>query len=199
MRPGSEVLSEGDTLGRPAIIVEGWAARVRLFGDGRRQILSFVLPGDIIGLAGRPGARAPSPVVALTQLVLARLPLLRGVFGRDENDPLAQTAHAVLRKEEAYLIQQIVRLGRQSAYERMAHLLLEFQHRLARADPVERDGFHLPLSQEILADAVGLSVVHTNRILQQLRRDNLIETRGSWVRLCDPHALAVLADWAAAI
>jgi hypothetical protein len=75
------------------------------------------------------------------------------------------------------------------------HLLLEFYVRLRAVAMVQGQSFHLPLSQETLSDALGLSVVHTNRILQQLKREQLIETRGAHIVLCDPVRMAELADY----
>jgi len=97
--------------------------------------------------------------------------------------------------EEASLRDQVVRLGRQSAHQRLIHLLLEFHARLMAVGLARERGFHLPLSQEILSDALGLSVVHTNRILQQLKREQLIESRGGNIVLCDLQRMMELVDY----
>src|SRR5262249_10318746 len=85
--------------------------------------------------------------------------------------------------------------GRLTAYERVAHLLLELFHRLRPVGFTQGNRYLLPLTQEMLADALGLSVVHTNRTLQQLRRDRLIELNSSAVNILQPEALAELADY----
>jgi len=101
----------------------------------------------------------------------------------------------MLSLDESFLVNQVVRLGRQSAYERLIHLLLEFHDRLKARDAVEDGSFVMPFTQEVLSDALGLSTVHTNRTLQQLRREHLIETHAATVRLVDPLLLAEISDY----
>jgi CRP-like cAMP-binding protein len=89
-----------------------------------------------------------------------------------------------------------VRLGRQTACGRFAHLMLELSGRLARLGLVSGDSFAMPLTQEVLADALGLSVVHVNRTVQLLRREGLLDIRGGMVSLLQPERLRALASWA---
>jgi CRP-like cAMP-binding protein len=86
-------------------------------------------------------------------------------------------------------------LGRQTAYERLVHLVLEFYGRLQAIGMVDGDSFALPLTQDILADALGLSVVHINRTLQQVRRDRLLDMRGGQVTLRQLDLMRAMADW----
>ncbi len=97
--------------------------------------------------------------------------------------------------DEASLLDHIVRLGRQTAYERMAHLLLELRWRLAEVGLGDERKFPLPLTQEVLADALGLSIVHVNRTLQQLRREGLLEMRAGFVELLKPDVLIATSDF----
>ena len=108
----------------------------------------------------------------------------------------AEAVAAMLHADEINLRDQIVRLGRQTAYERLVHLVLEFHHRLEAIGMVDGDSFSLPLTQEILADALGLSVVHINRTLQQVRRDRLLDMRGGQVTLRQPDLMRAMSDWA---
>ena len=87
-----------------------------------------------------------------------------------------------------------MRLGRQTAYERMAHLLLELHGRLAEIGEARGESFHLPIKQEVLADALGLSLVHVNRTLQQMRRDGLIDMRGAQLTLLNRAVLEAASD-----
>jgi CRP-like cAMP-binding protein len=93
------------------------------------------------------------------------------------------------------LLDHIVRLGRQSAYERTAHLFLELRERLAVVGMIQGDTFVLPLTQDQMAEILGLSVVHVNRTLQQMRRDGLIEIKHAHINLLDLKALMVVADF----
>jgi CRP-like cAMP-binding protein len=101
----------------------------------------------------------------------------------------------ILSLEETFLANQVVRLGRQSAYERMAHLLLGFHDRLDAVGLAQGGAFAMPFTQEVLSDVLGLSTVHTNRTLQQLRREHLIESHGMTMRLMDIKLLAEIADY----
>jgi CRP-like cAMP-binding protein len=97
--------------------------------------------------------------------------------------------------DEIYLLHQIIRIGRQTAYERLVHLLLELNSRCHAAGLSDGFSFDLPLTQEILADSLGLSIVHVNRTLQTLRREQLIEQKSSIVTIKDKEKLALIAEY----
>jgi CRP-like cAMP-binding protein len=96
-------------------------------------------------------------------------------------------------EDQARLIDHMVRLGRLTAVEKLAHFLLEMQRRTAAPDAAGPRGFRLPLTQEAIGDALGLSVVHVNRVLRQLRLDNLIAMREGLVWILEPEKLTALA------
>lgn len=176
--PRRELVTEGRPIVRPLLLLEGWAVRVRLLPDGRRQFISFLLPGDAIGLSGYDGARAPCTVAALTAVMTCPLP--------QATTPALDRALAIGRSlDEAYLVAQIMRLGRLNARERILDLVLELHERLSLAGLAQGDGFELPLTQEALADALGLTSVHINRMVQQLRRSGDLEWIGQRLRLPD--------------
>jgi CRP-like cAMP-binding protein len=193
----SELLAEGQALRNPKIVLAGWAARVRVLSDGRRQILSFVIPGDLYGLSPRPRSFAVSPTVALTPVAFAPLAGIHEAMtnGDGRGIGLAMMGWSNLASEDALLVSHITRLGRQNAYERVAHLFLELYHRLTAIGLAGDQTFPLPLTQEILSDALGLSVVHTNRTLQHLKRDGFIDYHNGTVRLEDLGRLAALVDF----
>ena len=192
---GEELVAEGRTARRPRFVVAGWAAHQRVLSDGRRQIFSFSLPGDGIGVCERPTPPALSSIVALTSLeTVDAEPVLDAAYGgRAPGLARALSISAVL--EQMLQLDHMVRLGRQTAYERVAHFLLELQRRLEQAGLSDGQRFPLPLTQEILADALGLSIVHVNRTLQQLRRERLIELRSGVAILLQPDHLASIADY----
>lgn len=192
---GHELIAEGEPLNRPCLLLEGWAVRQRVLSDGRRQIFSFVLPGDGLGLCARPDGVALHSTFALTPVTLAPMPLLNQRLQTRSKSPLSDAAWNMISLEETFLSNQVMRLGRQSAYERLIHLLLEFHDRLKAKGAVEDGSFVMPFTQEVLSDALGLSTVHTNRILQQLRRERLIQTHAATVRLVDLVLLAEVADY----
>ena len=191
---GEELAAEGGPPGRPRFILSGWACRQRVLPDGRRQIFGFLLPGDGFAL-NRPLAPELTTIVALTALETAdaEQALEAALGGRASG--LARALLAAERAEQGLLLDHMVRLGRQTAYERVAHFLLELQHRLEVAGLGDSQRFPLPLTQEILADALGLSIVHVNRTLQQLRREGLIELRSGVAILLDREQLGKIADY----
>ena len=180
----------------PTAILSGWACRQRLLPDGRRQIVSFLLPGDIVGVMA-PCLPASCAAVALTRVRTVDVtPLYRTVAFASVSQPgLAQALRVQELLNDALLRDQITRLGRQTAYERFGNLILELYQRLLTVG-LARDGqFAFPLTQEMLADALGLSVVHVNRTVQQMRRDGLLELRAGTVIIPELEALRSVADW----
>lgn len=201
--PGAMLQSEGDGLTRPTFILSGWACRQRLLPDGRRQIFSILIPGDAVGFCSDPSPLSSATAVALTKVALGTVEPLSGGSassappGLGTSDPWGFADHMRLSAclEEGLLLDHIVRLGRQTAYERTAHLLLELHWRLALIGRADGRSFSMPLTQEVLADFLGLSIVHVNRTLQQLRRERLIEMSGSNVTLVDAAQLRTISDY----
>jgi CRP-like cAMP-binding protein len=191
---GEELVIEGGLAGRPRFILSGWACRQRVLPDGRRQIFSFLLPGDGFGLSRRLGPEL-STIAALTALETVDAEPVLDAIQAGKAPGLARAIAATDPVEQTQLFDHMVRLGRQTAYERVAHFLLELQRRLEIAGLGDNQRFPLPLTQEILADALGLSIVHVNRTLQQLRRERLIELRSGVAILLERELLANIADY----
>lgn len=178
---------------RHRLLIDSWAqaewetdaegvARVRIVPDGRRQLIDFVLPGDIIGNWGFSDPLASSTVMALTDLTVCRLP--------QASTPQLERAYAISRAlDEAYLMAQVVRLGRLDASDRLIDLLLELDERLALAGLSIAGAFEMPITQEVIADALGLTSVHVNRTVQQARKRGDITWTGRGLRLRDIDAL----------
>lgn len=183
-RPRTELLSEGQEIAAPLLVVEGWAARIRILPDGRRQFLSFLLPGELIGLCSHQRALAVSTVIAITPVRTCRAP------DSDRHPSLGQ-AYAVSRAlDEAHLLAQITRLGRLNALERLGDVMLELLERLTLTGQVRNATFGMPLTQEMLSDVLGLTPVHVNRMVQQARRLGWFEWRAKRVTIRNPAALA---------
>ena len=183
-RPRAELLSEGQQIGAALLVVEGWAARVRILPDGRRQFLGFLLPGELMGMCPHPRPLALSTVIAITPVRTCRAPD-PALF------PALGEAYAVSKAlEEAHLLAQITRLGRLNALERLGDVMLELLERLALGGQVRNATFGMPLTQEMLSDVLGLTPVHVNRMVQQARRLGWFEWRAKRVTIKDPAALA---------
>lgn len=184
VRVRRELMVEGREVVHPQLILSGWAARVRILLDGRRQFLSFVLPGDVIGLYRQDAPIATSTVVALTEV--SACPLTDTDLSAGFTQALAVSGAL----DEAFLLAQIARLGRMSALERIADLMLELHERLTANGMAEERSFDLPITQEILADAMGLTAVHVNRMLQTARRSGDLLWANGRLTIPDPAALA---------
>jgi CRP-like cAMP-binding protein len=190
---GEELIAEGETGGRARFVISGWASRQRVLPDGRRQIFGFALPGDVC--CHRSAQPSPCSVVALTALeTIDAEPVLKAAQS-GQAPGLARALAQEQVVDQALIYDHMVRLGRQTAYERVAHFLLELSTRLEIAGLGDGRRFPLPLTQEVLADVLGLSIVHVNRTLQQLRREKLIELRSGVAILLQPAALAEIADY----
>jgi CRP-like cAMP-binding protein len=174
--PAAAVMSSIAATPRLKWILSGWSCEMRVLPDGRRQIFSFGIPGDPV--VSRPINTAnPCSVVALTSVECIDVAqvLARAKEGDRVEISRAMNHALTLAQERRY--EDIIRLGRRSALQRLADLLLELHDRLAEIGMVDERGFHLPLTQEHLADALGLSVVHVNRSLKTLRLDGLATFR----------------------
>lgn len=195
---GTELIREGEVITNPRYLLTGWALRTRYLSDGRRQIFGFVLPGDAIGLCERERPLAATNIIACTPVTLCDATAVRSVcLGITDGFPQITRAHQVANAlDEVYLLNQVIRIGRQTAYERLVHLILELNSRCQAAGLCDEMSFEMPLTQEMLADALGLSIVHVNRTLQALRREQLIEQRSSILTIKDRARLVAIGEFA---
>jgi CRP-like cAMP-binding protein len=186
--PRREMIAEGDVIRKPLAVLSGWAFRQRILSDGRRQIVDFLIPGDLIGLGThRHPIESPS-IVAVTQVVTCVVP------DADAGTELAEAYALSAALEKHYLVQHTIRLGRLTAQERLIDWFLEMQGRLTLAGIVSGDAFSVPLTQELLADTLGLTNVHVNRTLQVLRREGLMSAQGGAISLTDRAQLQMMVD-----
>lgn len=193
---GTSICPREDGSPHARLIVGGWACRPRILPDGRRQMLGLLLPGDMIGDRGEGRPLALNPVVALTQVrTIGIARLVQVVRSQPKDYPgIVRALAAIDRAEEMALLDHIVRLGCQSALQRTAHLLLELHYRLSVIGFVHNGTFPMPVTQDTLGELLGLSLVHINRIISQLRREQLATMRGGVVTINDFPRLALLAD-----
>ncbi|HUD93357.1 Crp/Fnr family transcriptional regulator [Sphingobium sp.] len=156
-------------------MLDGWGARYKMLEDGRRQIVSLLLPGDLCDPFCFLLHRADHGVAALTAIKVAEVG--RGQFEEIALDNPEITKAMWINALMTASIQRkwCVNLGRRTALERLSHLFCELYHRLRKVGLVSNSGFHFPVTQLELADATGLTMVHTNRILREMRRKGLIE------------------------
>jgi CRP-like cAMP-binding protein len=185
---GQKLVLEGEPEVKPTILLRGWGYRAKLFADGRRQILSFLLPGDVIGTRDQRCPSALSTIVALTDLTFCAAPAPLSC-----DDSLEHAYAASNEAQSRALLRQIARLGRMSAVERLADFVLEMHERLSLCGLANGASFPMPVTQDMLADVLGFTSVHVNRTLQQFRREKLLELRSGRATLLDQGRLATLS------
>ncbi|MGZ8281477.1 MAG: Crp/Fnr family transcriptional regulator [Allosphingosinicella sp.] len=177
------------------LIIEGWAARYKVLRDGSRQIIAILLPGDFCDLHVTLLGQMDHGIQTLTE---CRIAYMRS----DDVDKLTCDHNGLTRAlwmatlvDESVLRSWIVNNGQREALGRIAHLLCELLYRMEILGLVDVGRFDLPLTQEEIGDAVGLTSVHTNRVLQRLRKLNLIKTGGRMLTVLDVDGLRDAAGY----
>lgn len=190
-----DIITEGRSYGSLFIVMEGNAIRYRILHDGRRQVVNIVLPGDIVGALGYFLESSLYSTRALTEVVVATVPFARLNALNETHPRLVTKIFWWLSCESTIYAEHLVDLGRRSALERVAHFLLELLTRLQSVGLADDLSFKIPLTQELLADALGLSIPHVNRVLRRLREDNLVVVEDQRVTVKDIESLSELADF----
>lgn len=176
-------------------VKDGYAIRYKLLRSGKRQILNVILPGDVIGFPVSFFDRSIYSVVAVSDLTYNICPLdsyARLCYGRPQ---FGLALSWLAAHEAAIYAEHIVDLGRRTPLERLAHFLLEIHARLLAVGHAQKTSFDLPFSQEVMADVLGLSVPHLNRVMQQMRAEQLITSHSRLVELTDMASLQTLAHY----
>ncbi|SEO14462.1 cAMP-binding domain of CRP or a regulatory subunit of cAMP-dependent protein kinases [Salinihabitans flavidus] len=192
---GHELVHEGHRNQSAFILAEGWAFSYKMLPNGDRQIVDFQIPGDFLGLRSTLFRTSDHSVEAITPIKASEVLTSDILDGFAQAPRLAVAVLWAASRDEAMVVEHLVNLGRRLAEERMAHLLLELGARLTLADMGDRTGFDCPLTQYHLADALGLTAVHVNRVLRHLREEGLVTFRKGHVTFDDFEALTDLAGF----
>ncbi len=192
---GREIVLEGRKYDGLMILLDGVALRYRLLQDGRRQILAVVLPGDLIGFPGCFFESALYSIGALNDCTVSPVSFARFLALSETHPRLGALIFWSLSCEAAIYAEHLIGVGRRSALERVAHFLLEMLVRLQAIGLAGEHSYRLPLTQELLADALGLSVQYVNQTLRQLREEELVSVERWQVTVHNFEALAALADF----
>jgi CRP-like cAMP-binding protein len=185
----------GNAFRNLCFVRDGYAIRYRLLRNGKRQILNVILPGDVIGLPVSFFDRSIYSVVAVSDLTCNICSLEAYVRLCCEQPWFVLALSWLAAYEAAIYAEHIVDLGRRTPIERLAHFLLEVHARLRAIGRAEETRFDLPFSQEVMADVLGLSVPHLNRVMQQLRMERLITSHSRLVELTNIAGLQTLAHY----
>lgn len=187
------VAREGEVQSHLHFVMEGWACRYTLLPDGRRQITSLFLPGDYCELKWVHSGTAGQHIVALTNMRTMRIMCRSVIELAEQHSSIRNLLWADALSCAALQNEWILNLGRKNALEKISHLFCEIYHRLKRRGLTYGDQCAMPLTQLDLADITGLTPVHVNRTLQEMRTLGLVELRSKWLRLPDMARLRQIA------
>jgi CRP-like cAMP-binding protein len=190
-----ELVVDGYEYRKLCFVEDGFAARYKLLRNGKRQIVNFVYPGDVVGLPGSFLEKARYSVIAVTDLKLQLCSINAYVHLCYKRPQFALALSWLAVHEAVTCAEHIIDTGRRSPTERLAHLLLEIYSRLAMVGRASENRFDLPFSQEVMSDALGLSVPHLNRTLTKLRASGLLKVSGRHVEFVDQTALEQLGQF----
>jgi CRP-like cAMP-binding protein len=193
--PGAEIIAAGQDQAELYTLYAGWAFRCKTLPDGRRQIFNIHLPGDLIGLQGAMFEAASYSVEAITEVQLCLLPR-RKVWSLFENMPeLSFDVTWLGAREESHVDESLTSAGRRNAAERIAALIIMLYKRLDAIGMVVNGAMPFPLTQQHMADMLGLSLVHTNKSLAKLRRLGMFSQANGMLLLSNPKALESMAQY----
>jgi CRP-like cAMP-binding protein len=195
LEPGAYVVREGQIPDRSCLILSGFAYRHKLTVEGARQIVSVHIPGDFVDLDGALLNVSDHNVQALTRCEVASIPrqAMRALIASHPRVAMAMWVDSLI--DSSIFREWVVNVGRRDARARVAHLLCEIARRLEAAGLADERGYELPMTQEQLADATGLTSVHINRVLRSLDRDGLIRREKRYVAIPDSGRLRDVAGF----
>ncbi|GLU28151.1 transcriptional regulator [Brucella sp. NBRC 12950] len=192
--PHTIVSSQGDWANSLHIIKSGWGCTYRDLADGDRQILDFPMKGDFLGFRTGIGFNYYT-LLSVTELSVFELSLDHLTERLTKSPRLAMTFIELMARQRAILVEHVISIGRRSAIVRVAHLLLELGHRARMNGTGDELRFFCPLTQSELGDALGLTPIHINRMLRDLRSDDLLTFRNNVVEFRNRPALVHIASF----
>lgn len=190
---GASFLQQGASNAHIYTVLDGWAFRFKMLDDGRRQILNYALPSDLVGLQGSLMGEMEHSVEALTDVVLCVFPRskLWDLYSRFPS--LAFDLTWLAAREERLIDENLVSVGRRTALERTAYLLLHLYMRAEEVGLIKNGQFQFPFTQQHMADTLGMSLVHTNKTLKRLLASNAVRWKDRVFQLIDRAALVEIA------
>jgi len=192
---GHHLIMEGDRPDPVFVILDGWACQYKILPDGSRQIIAFMLPGDFCDIHIAVLEELDYSIVTLTPARVAFLP-------QSQMEALVESKPATTRAfwwaqlvDQGILRTWIVSMGRRNSDQRIAHLMCELYLRMRNIGLATNDQCAMPLTQNVLADALGLTPVHVNRVLRKLRMAKVMELQSGSLTILDPTQLARIAGF----
>jgi CRP-like cAMP-binding protein len=193
--PRHDLIREGDRPGHVFVVLEGWVCRYKILPNGTRQILAFLMPGDCcdlnIGLLAEMDHSiqtiGPARVATIERAAMDAL--------LDSRRGIAKAMYKSQLIDEGTMRAWITSMGRRASIERVAHLMCELYLRARNIGLTSETELELPLSQSLLADSLGMTAVHLNRVLKQLRLTGAMTLKRGSLTIADPSKLVQIAGF----
>ena len=192
---GTNILLQSTNSAHLYTILSGWAFRYKSLPDGRRQILNYAMPADLLGLQGSINDEMQHSVEALTDMMLCVFPREKLWSLYTDFPTLAFDVTWLAAREEQILDEHLLTVGRRSAVERLAYLLLTLFQRAEEIGLTKDNSIQFPFTQQHMADTLGMSLVHTNKTLQRLNATKTMRWKERRFEILDRDALTKLANY----
>jgi CRP-like cAMP-binding protein len=195
LKAGTVIVAENQLVSECCLLLAGYACRHKLAKDGGRQIVSFHVPGDILDIQHIFFEQADHNLQAVTDADVVFMPMsaLRELVRRHPAVATALWRDCLV--DASVFREWVLNVGRRSAAGRIAHMLCEFVTRCVAAGVSDTPDMILPMTQEYIADATGLTSIHVNRVLRQLREEGLVDGAGRTFRIADWEGIRQFADF----
>ena len=190
-----DLIREGDRPGPMFVMLDGWACRYKVLPNGCRQVMAFMMPGDACDLHVNVLAHMDHSIQTITPALVATIPreAMEAMF--DSRPKIARAMYTAQLIDESTLRAWIVSMGRRSSIERVAHLMCELWIRARNIGLITADDLVMPLSHAMLADALGMTPVHINRVLKALRLAGAMTLQRGSLQIADTAKLVQIAGF----
>lgn len=192
---GAELLHRGRPCQAIYVLTSGWTCSYQLLRNGDRQIVNLQLPGDLLGLQGLLLGVSSLSFQAVTDIEVLEVLASDFMVAIKQSKQLVASSYRAALRDEAIIVEHLTNLGRSDASQSLAHFLLETGVRLSQVGLASKAGYPCPLSQEAIADVLGLSGVHVNRVLRHYREEGMLTFRDGFVAFHDYERLVKLASF----
>ena len=195
MQAGQDIIQEGERPERVNLLLSGWAYRYKILPNGNRQIVAYLLPGDLCDAHVFILDKMDHSIGLLSDALISTISRETMLDVTERSPVIARALWWSTLVDEAVLRHWLINVGQRDAYGRVAHLFCELWERAAQVGLVTDDAFNLPLTQEQLGDTMGITPIHTNRTLQRMRAERIITFEGKRLTILNVQEMRRIADF----